>query len=152
MRDATTERDSGEFITAIAAEVTAWPAVSDADHRDGGREFHLGAHELGHVHRSGLVDVEYRLPVRDAVIADGVAEQHTLAPRSGWTSFRITDAADVDHALLLLRISYLDTLLVRSHTHTCRAALDELDVDAELDAIPERTRGELAGLYTELLA
>ncbi|WP_267642262.1 luciferase domain-containing protein [Haloarchaeobius amylolyticus] len=152
MRDAATDRDSGEFIAAICDEVTTWPAVTDGDHRDGGREFHCDTQELGHIHRSGLVDVEYRLPVRDAVLAEGLAEPHSLAPRSGWTSFRVAGGDDLDHAVLLLRISYLDTLLTRSHTHTCRAALDELDVDAELDALPGLARAELERLYTELLA
>ncbi|WP_435362989.1 luciferase family protein [Haloarchaeobius sp. DYHT-AS-18] len=152
MSDVDATRDSGEFVTAICAEVTTWPAVSDGDHRDGGREFYLGTTEIGHVHRSGLVDVQYRLQLRDAVIADGLTAPHTLAPRSGWTSFRITDAGDVDQALTLLRISYIDTLLVRSHTHICRTALDELDVDDELDALPRLTRTELEGLYSELLA
>ncbi len=39
--------------------------------------------------------------------ADGLAEQHHWVPNSGWTTFHVRGEGDLDHALWLMRLSYL---------------------------------------------
>ncbi|WP_435344382.1 luciferase family protein [Haloarchaeobius sp. HRN-SO-5] len=135
-----------QVVDAIATEVTAWPGVTDRDHRSGGRAFYLGTAEVGHVHRSGLVDVEFYRPLGDRLVAAGLVRAHSLYPDSGWTSYRVVDADGIDHAVWLLWVSYLATLVATPHTHLARRIAVELDVDAALDALPAPVAAELESL------
>ena len=77
-----------------------------APHRFGGVEFKLAKREIGHVHGDSLVDVPLPKSVRDQLVASGQADPHHVLPRSGWVSVYLTDASDVDRALLVLRRSF----------------------------------------------
>ena len=76
-------------------------------HRFGGREFLYGSAEVGHVHVGGIVDVPFPRAVRDALLAEGLAEAHHWVPDSGWITFRIRSENDLERALWLMRLSYL---------------------------------------------
>ena len=56
--------------------VAAWPGISVHTHRYGGREFRLGNAEVGHVHECGLVDIPFPRSIRDALLAEGLVEEH----------------------------------------------------------------------------
>src|SRR5260370_1744332 len=91
----------------LEEQVAAWPHVSVHPHRFGGREFRFGNAELGHVHLGGTVDIPFPRAVRDALLADGLAEEHHWVPNSGWTTFHVRGEGDLRHALWLMRLSYL---------------------------------------------
>jgi hypothetical protein len=91
----------------LEEEVAAWPNVSVHPHRFGGREFRFGNAELGHVHVGGIVDIPFPRPVRDALLTEGLAEQHRWVPNSGWTTFHVRGEGDLQQALRLMRVSYL---------------------------------------------
>ena len=91
---------------AIVREVSAWPGVTSGPHRFGGVELRCGRRELGHVHGNRLVDLPFPLLIRDALVADGKAEAHHLYPDSGWVSFFIRDASDVERVIDLFRLNY----------------------------------------------
>src|SRR5438445_3803239 len=91
----------------LEEQVGAWPHVSVHPHRFGGREFRFGNAELGHVHVGGTVDIPFPRGVRDALLAEGLAEEHRWVPNSGWTTFHVRDEGDLQHALWLMRLSYL---------------------------------------------
>jgi len=95
------------YLIRLEEEVSAWPNVSVHQHRFGGKEFRFGKAEIGHVHREGTVDIPFPRPVRDALLEEGQAEEHRWVPNSGWTTFRVRGEADIQHALGLMRISYL---------------------------------------------
>jgi Luciferase len=90
----------------IRAAVLAWPATSAAPHRFGGVAFRLNHREIGHLHGDALLDVPFPRAVRDELVGAGLAEAHHVLPKSGWVSFRINSAGDVDSAVALLRRSY----------------------------------------------
>jgi Luciferase len=94
-------------------EITRWPDVSAHPHRFGGREFLLGKAEVGHVHVGGIVDIPFTRPIRDALIDEGLAEQHHWVPNSGWITFRIREETDFAHSVWLMRLSYLRYALKR---------------------------------------
>jgi hypothetical protein len=100
-----------EYWEKLEEQVSAWPQVSIHPHRFGGREFRFGSAEVGHVHTGGIVDIPFPRPVRDALLAEGLAEEHHWVPNSGWVSFRIHGAEDLKHALWLMRLSLLRYLL-----------------------------------------
>jgi hypothetical protein len=91
----------------LEEEVAAWPQISVHAHRFGGREFRFGSAEVGHVHQGGMVDIPFPRSVRDALLAEGLAEEHGWVPNSGWITFHVRSEEDFNHAVWLLRLSYL---------------------------------------------
>ena len=87
--------------------VSAWPNVSVHPHRFGGREFRFGDAEVGHVHKNGVVDIPFPRSVRDALLEDSLAEEHHWVPHSGWITFQMRTEEDLNHAVWLMRLSYL---------------------------------------------
>ena len=94
-------------VSKLEHEVSSWEHVTVHAHRFGGREFRFGSAEIGHVHPGGIVDIPFPRPVRDALLAGGHAEEHHFVPNSGWVTFRIGRSEDLQHALWLMRLSYL---------------------------------------------
>jgi Family of unknown function (DUF5519) len=86
--------------------VASWPQISVHPHRFGGREFRFGNAEVGHVHTGGIVDIPFPRSVRDALLAEGLAEEHQWVPNSGWVTFRLWSDKDLQHAEWLMRLSY----------------------------------------------
>jgi hypothetical protein len=95
------------YAEKLEHELSAWPHISVQSHRFGGREFLFGNAEVGHVHRGGTVDIPFPRSVHDALLAEGSAQQHRWVPNSGWTTFHIRRDPDFEHALWLMRLSYL---------------------------------------------
>src|SRR6266567_8237170 len=89
----------------LEAEVSAWPNVSIHPHRFGGSEFMIGDAEVGHVHTGGVVDIPLPRSIHDALLADGLAEQHRWVPDSGWITFQVNNEDGLKHALWLMRLS-----------------------------------------------
>jgi hypothetical protein len=94
-------------LKKLEEEVGSWANISVHPHRFGGREFLFGAAEVGHVHTGGIVDIPFPRSVRDALLADGLAEEHRWVPNSGWITFRVRNDEDFQHAVWLMRMSYL---------------------------------------------
>jgi hypothetical protein len=87
--------------------VCTWPNITVHTHRFGGREFSFGSAEVGHPHIGGVVDVPFPRAVRDALLAEGLAEEHRWVPNSGWITFHVRGEDELAHALWLMRLSYL---------------------------------------------
>jgi Family of unknown function (DUF5519) len=90
----------------IAAAMGQLPGVTAGPHRFGGTEYHVGRREIGHVHGNSLVDIPFTKKVREELVAAGRAERHHILPDSGWVSVWLREAADVDRAVELLRMSF----------------------------------------------
>jgi hypothetical protein len=86
--------------------VASWPRISVHPHRFGGREFRFANAEVGHVHDGGIVDIPFPRPVRDALLTEGLAEEHRWVPNSGWVTVRVRNERDLQHAVWLMRLSY----------------------------------------------
>jgi hypothetical protein len=96
-----------KHLKQLGDDVSAWPQISVHPHRFGGQEFRFGSAEVGHVHAGGIVDIPFPRSVRDALLADGLAEEHRWVPNSGWITFHVRNEEDLKHALWLMRLSYL---------------------------------------------
>jgi hypothetical protein len=96
-----------KLLKKLEDEVSAWPDISVHPHRFGGREFRFGIAEVGHVHLGGTLDIPFPRSVRDALLAAGHAEEHRWVPNSGWITFHIGSEDDLQHAVWLMRLSYL---------------------------------------------
>jgi hypothetical protein len=94
-------------LDEIERRMRLWPEVSVHSHRFGGREFCFRAGEIGHVHAGGIVDIPFPRPLRDALLDEGLAEEHHWVPNSGWITYPIRGENGLRHALWLMRLSYL---------------------------------------------
>ena len=99
------------LLDELERQVLSWPEVSAHPHRFGGREFRFRAAEIGHVHTGGIVDIPFPRPVRDALLDQGLAEKHPWVPNSGWITYHVRGENDLQHALRLMRLSYLRYVL-----------------------------------------
>jgi hypothetical protein len=124
-----------ETVERIVAEVSDWPHVTVGEHRFGGTEFRIGSREIGHVHAWGMLDVAYLRALRDALVEAGHTGVHHLLTESGWTTYRVESAEDFDHALWLLRLSYLYHVNVLRKTPAGAEEFADVDVDGELDGM-----------------
>jgi hypothetical protein len=88
-------------------ELLSWANITVHPHRFGGREFLFGKAEVGHIHVGRVVDIPFTRSIHDALLSQGLAVEHRWVPNSGWITFRIRNEQDLDHALWLMRISYL---------------------------------------------
>ena len=91
---------------AITQAVTSWEGVTVQPHRFGGVEYVIDKREIGHIHGDHLVDVPFPKRVRDEIVAAGRAQPHHILPETGWVSFYLREAEDVEKAITLLHESY----------------------------------------------
>lgn len=117
-------------VTALTHAVRGWKGVSLAPHRIQAVQFRLNDKAFGHVYPGGVLDIPFPRPVRDRLVEAGEATAHRYLPESGWVTFRMMGAEDVQKATYLLRLSYLYRRLLRTRT---AAALDR--IGHELDAL-----------------
>jgi hypothetical protein len=102
------------YLSKLEADISRWPQISVHPHRFGGKEFRFGRAEVGHIHRGGIVDIPFPKSFRDALLAEGLAEEHHWVPDSGWVTFRIRAEQDLEHASWLMRLSYLRYFLKKA--------------------------------------
>lgn len=110
----------------IVERVGAWDGVSAHPHRFGGTEFRLGNVEIGHIHGNHMADLPFTRKIREVLVADGESDVHHLLPETGWISFYLRRDADVNQAVKLFRMSYLQKRVRRARGEDKQALLDEL--------------------------
>jgi hypothetical protein len=124
----------------LEQEVAEWPHISVHPHRFGGMDFRFGDAEVGHVHTNGIVDIPFPRSVRDALLADGLAEEHHWVPNSGWITFQMRGEEDLNHAMWLMQLSYVRYALKTS-------ASNPMSLGAFVDGLgqPGRRVGRVEG-------
>ncbi|WP_267639714.1 luciferase domain-containing protein [Haloarchaeobius amylolyticus] len=123
----------GDVVESLVETVTDWPHVRQEAHRYGGTAFLVDSREIGHVHDSGMLDISYLKALRDRLVEAGETGVHHLLTDSGWTTYYIESSDDFEHALWLVRLSYLYHVRVLQQRDGGR--FDDVDVAAELDAL-----------------
>ena len=127
------------LLDELERQVLSWPEVSVHPHRFGGREFRFRAAEIGHVHRGGIVDIPFPRPVHDALLDEGLAEEHHWVPNSGWITYHVRGEKNFGQALWLMRLSY-----VRYALKTAADPLTLLERESEQLHLSPRFKGLLA--------
>jgi len=133
--DAIDRQEIEATVQHLIEEVREWPHVTTGDHRFGGTEFRVGPREIGHVHSWGMLDVAYLRKLRDVLVEEGHTGPHHVLPESGWTTYHIESPDEFEHAVRLLRLSYLYHVNVLQGTPGGAEAFDDVDVDGELDSM-----------------
>ena len=128
-----------EYLRKLQSEISAWEQITVHPHRFGGKQFRFRDAEVGHIHAGGILDIPFPRSVRDYLLAEGLAEEHRWVPNSGWITFHLCNSDDLNHALWLLRLSYLRYAL-KTASHP-RELLEQQS--AELNLTPQlRSRFE----------
>lgn len=95
-----------DISQAIQRTVGAWPGVS-VDPRGGDFvEFRVGRRELGHLHGNRMADLPFPVRIREQLVSAGKAAVHYLHPETGWVSYYIGGARDLDAIVELFRLNY----------------------------------------------
>ena len=94
-------------VSTFIQIVSAWQHISVHPHQFEAEEFCFDKAEVGHVHLWGTVDIPFPRAIRDVLLEEHLAEKHRWVPDSGWITFRIRNDKDLEHALWLMRLSYL---------------------------------------------
>lgn len=98
--------DAPSLTDAVRRELLAHPDVTEAAHRFGGVVFHVGRHEIGHLHGERVADLPFAPAVRDDLAARGRISPEHLASDSKWISRRVDEPGDVAAIVELFRVSY----------------------------------------------
>lgn len=144
-------RDRAEALDRILGRVAAWPGVSTAPHHFDAVEFQIDGTEFGHLHRSGVLSVPFVRRIRNALVDAGMANVHPWVPNSGWVTFEVRSGEDVEHAVYLLRLSYLYRAIAKRHRREEEDGLPTLEeVRDELESlrVPPRVLGVYGGLLS----
>jgi hypothetical protein len=96
-----------DLIAKIEQIILNWHTASAHAHAMGGREFRIEEKEIGHIHWNGDLDILFSKKIQEALLADQKVQTHKWIPNSGWTTFVIQTDADIEAAVELLRLSYL---------------------------------------------
>ena len=65
---------------------------------------------VGHLRDGGTLDIPIPKAVHGEILTQGLGEEHRWVPDSGWTTFRMPNADDIEHARWLMRLSYRQSL------------------------------------------
>ena len=128
----------------IVTTVSTWEGISAHPHRFGGTEFRLGNVEIGHIHGNHMADLPFTRKIREALVTDGESSVHHLLPETGWVSFYLRHNADVNQAVKLFRMSYLQKRLRRARGDDKQALMDELSSLMASDALKNALVGSKA--------
>lgn len=98
--------ETPSLTAAVRRELLAHPEVTEAPHRFGGVVFHLGRHEIGHLHGETVADLPFPPHIRDELLASGRVSTDHVGSDSVWVSRRVNGPDDVADIVELFRISY----------------------------------------------
>lgn len=94
----------------VAAVIATWPNVVSATHRHlsrrdevDGADFYRDDAELGHIHLDGEVHLATTEPLRQALVARGLARPFRWL--AGWVEASIETEEEADHALWLFDLN-----------------------------------------------
>jgi hypothetical protein len=91
----------------VVAAISAWPDIVIAADRDG-LCLRLRGVVLGQLRWNGRIDVPFTPEMRDRLIAEGMAARDPDEIDAERVVFAVRSTADVDHAIWLLRLAYLN--------------------------------------------
>jgi Family of unknown function (DUF5519) len=127
-------------LKRLEETVASWSRISVYPHRFGGREFRFANAEVGHVHNGGVVDIPFPRSIRNALLTEGLAEEHRWVPNSGWVTFRVRSDKDLQHGIWLMRLSYFRYALktARDPRELFVEASRELQLTARFESLLEQ--------------
>jgi luciferase-like monooxygenase len=128
------------LIKRLIDAVAALEGVTSAPHRFGGVEWRVEGSEIGHIHPNGMLDILYSKAVRERLVADGLTGLHHILPETGWTTFYIRSEEDVERALWLVTLSYVQKAVRKMPERDFGPVIEHLKIDDSLLALITRRK------------
>ncbi len=100
-----TTRDTKDVIDSLLDNVLELADITVRARPVNTLGFYLGSFEIGHIHRSGHLDVRLPPPIHDWLLAHDLVEHHRHVHEASWVSLKVDDAPDVDRATWLLTLA-----------------------------------------------
>lgn len=101
--------------------------------------FYVGEHEIGHLHRTGHIDLHMPPAVHDALLDAGKAEHHRHLSGASWVTHRLDVDRDVEEAAWLLELGRLIHRLATDEHADWRERVEALGVPAGVAGALEET-------------
>ncbi len=138
------------LVTRLTDRAGAWQHVTLAPHSDRAVAFRLDDATIGVLHHDGLLEVPVPMPVRTVLVEEGLAVPNETHPGADWVAARLQSADDVEATVLLLRLSYLYRLLLRSRNettlHRIRIEVGQYDLPEALNTIYDTMLAKRVGV------
>jgi hypothetical protein len=107
-------------VECIELELATWSGVERLPHKFGGIQFNYSGHEIGHIHSNGVLDILFSQKIKKELLAKKIASHHHVFFNSGWITFYVRSADDIENAISLLAMSYQNKItrsVCRSSQH-----------------------------------
>ena len=90
----------------IKQELLRWKGVTINEHNFVTVMFHVDGIEMGHLHGDSIADLQFPAKLRKKLVKEGRVSLHHVIPKSGWVSYEIRSAKDVEAVIELFRLQY----------------------------------------------
>jgi hypothetical protein len=96
----------------IKQELLSWKGVTIHEHNFVTIMFYVDGIEMGHLHGDSVADLQFPARVSRKLVKEGRVSPHHVIPKSGWVSYEIQNAKDVEAVIELFSLQY--NLLAKS--------------------------------------
>ena len=90
----------------IKKELLGWKGVTIHEHNFVTAMFYVDGIEMGHLHGDSIADLQFPTKVGKKLVKEGRVSPHHVIPKSGWVSYEIQNAKDVETVVELFRFQY----------------------------------------------
>ncbi len=90
----------------IKQELLSWNGVTIHEHNFVTMMFYVEGAEMGHLHGDSIADLKFPAKVSKKLVKEGRVSLHHVIPKSGWVSYEIRNAKDVEAVIELFRLQY----------------------------------------------
>jgi hypothetical protein len=90
----------------IKQKLLSWKGVTIHEHNFVTVMFYVGGIEMGHLHGDSIADLQFPPKVSKKLVKEGRVSPHHVIPKSGWVSYEIQNAEDVEAVVELFRLQY----------------------------------------------
>jgi hypothetical protein len=90
----------------IKQELLSWKGVTIHEHNFVTIMFYIDGIEMGHLHGDSVADLQFPARVSRKLVKEGRVSPHHVIPKSGWVSYEIQNAKDVEAVIELFSLQY----------------------------------------------
>jgi hypothetical protein len=90
----------------IKQELLSWKGVTIHEHNFVTLMFYVDRIEMGHLHGDSIADLQFPAKISKKLVKEGRVSLHHVIPKSGWVSYEIRNAKDVESVIELFRLQY----------------------------------------------
>jgi hypothetical protein len=90
----------------IKQELLDWKGVTMHEHNFVTVMFYIDGIEMGHLHGDSIADLQFPIKISRNLVKEGRVSPHHIISKSGWVSYEIRNAHDVEAVIELFRFQY----------------------------------------------